>query len=86
MSPLDEFEVRIKTLQVKDFGDFRRKSNLYLNRLAQSLPQGPAGPVLKEMKNFINFEPDWKMESTRLRILEKVQQLRRTLGSQAQAS
>ena len=82
MKELDDFKIQIQMIQVKDFGDFRRKSNTYLNRLLESLPQAQGHPVVADLKTLVNFKPDWEqMETTRRRILEKVEKLRQSLKS-----
>ncbi len=79
MNAFDEFKIQIKTINVKDFGDFRRKSNTYLNRLLEKTPQAQGHPIARQLKTLVNFEPDWQMESTRRRILKKVDLLREDL-------
>lgn len=83
MEILNDFKVNISAINVKDFGDFRRKSNSYLNRLKDQLPPEKIGPVYEELKNLINFKPSWQIEPTRRAILEKVDELQAKLGSSA---
>lgn len=53
-----------------DYGDFMRRANLYINDLMESLHRNPAAvEKLHEMKGYLQFSPDWNIESTRKRLL-----------------
>lgn len=70
-----QFELILRTLSVKDFGDFRRKVNAYLCRLQESYSSPSQRRVLAQMKVYINFDPNWKMEESRRQLIQLAQQL-----------
>jgi hypothetical protein len=72
--------VFIKTLQglyEKDFGDFKRKVSLYLDQLAGDLRDAPieAKRLLVRMKDYVVYDADLKIESTRARLIRDAQEI-----------
>jgi hypothetical protein len=56
-----------------DYGDFMRPANTYLNKLIEDCHrQGirDADKKLTEMKLYLQFAPNWDVESTRKKILK----------------
>lgn len=73
---IEEFELAIRGINVKDFGDFRRKANSYLIRLAEKIENSSNKKQLIEIQNFVNFKPDWQIESTRRNIIKKIREIK----------
>ncbi|MGE4131160.1 MAG: hypothetical protein AB7F86_05945 [Bdellovibrionales bacterium] len=75
---LDEFKTQIQFLYEPEFGDFKRKVSLYLQRLEEGEPdlaKGAGRQTLEKIKNTVLFDPDGDIESTRSKILELLQEL-----------
>ncbi len=83
MEAVDEFEVFIKGIQVKDYGDFKRKANTYLERLRQDLAKtsvpAATAQTLEEIRYRLVYKPVEKIEPTRSWILNRTQELREKL-------
>lgn len=70
---LKNFIEQIRWLQEPEFGDFKRKVGLYIQRLLESTPalqRGAAGKAISEIKMEVIYNPNGDMESTRRRVLE----------------
>lgn len=78
---LDVFEQLIGNLFEKDYGDFKRKANGYMDRCAADLTGSSkeVKQIFARMKHYINFTIDSEIEATRSRILSDVQAIRRTM-------
>lgn len=76
---IQDLEVKIREINVKDFGDFRRKANSYLLRFRENLtnPSESVRRVLNEMQRYSNYEPNWLTEDTRRRLLADIQSLKK---------
>ncbi len=80
---LAKFVELIKWLYEPEYGDFKRKVGLYIQRLEEANPaakQGAAGKVLETMKTAVVFDPNGDIESTRRKILHLAQELAGTGG------
>lgn len=65
----------IKGIIVKDYGDFKRKAVLYLNRFVQDQCQNldeKKISTLREIKNFIQYHPNFDIESTKQKTLDSI--------------
>lgn len=70
-NPYVHFLKQIKSIDDTDYGDFMRRANLYLNELQEEEPSA-LNPVIADrieaMKNYIQYHPNWDIESTRRNI------------------
>lgn len=70
-NPYVQFLKQIKSIDDTDYGDFMRRANLYLNELQDESPS-VANPVIAEriqaMKQYVQYKPNWDIESTRQNI------------------
>lgn len=73
---IENFEIQIQNISVKDFGDFKRKANAYLARLEESLGRRDLSPLMTEMKTFLTYNPNFKMEPTRKKLIEFTQRIK----------
>jgi len=73
-----EFADKVRWLHEPEFGDFKRKVTLYINRLAMSLSQDPqALRVLQNMRDEVLYHSPGDVEAARAQLLLMVQNLRR---------
>ena len=74
--PIQEFIDRVARLHEPEFGDFKRKVELYLSRLESELKTSPeARGVLKALREHVIYNPNGHVESTRQFILQKCRAL-----------
>ena len=73
---IEDLKTAIQTILVKDYGDFKRKLVLYLNRFkeAQKLPQSQQ-VIFAQMIDRIQFHPVQDIESTRSWTLDQLKQI-----------
>ncbi len=78
---INSFIKDFSAIDETDYGDFMRKANHLLIELDETIYDQSANEVrslLDEMKDEIQFHPNWEKESTRediLHLAEKVKQL-----------
>lgn len=73
---VDDFEKRTKQINEADYGDFMRTENIYLNHLMQKLQilgDEELNKKLVTMQTYLQFTPNWDVESTRDKLLEDLQ-------------
>jgi hypothetical protein len=72
-----EFYDKVNWLNEIEYGDFKRKVGLYLNRLEENLKtQNPeAHSLLNRIKDTVVFNPSGEIEATRMKALELSQKL-----------
>ena len=72
-----QFIDQIRWLYEPEFGDFKRKVGLYIQRLEESLPAGKndAKQAIANMKTTVVFNPNGDIESTRRQVLLMAQEL-----------
>lgn len=71
-----KFIDQVRWLHEPEFGDFKRKVGLYIQRLQESGPamqKGAAGKILSQMKLDVVYSPNGDIESTRKHVLELAQ-------------
>ncbi len=74
---LDDLKTSIQSINVKDYGDFKRKTVLYINRFAELKTTTPAQKkVLAEMVDKIQFHPNLDIERTRFWALQQIKGLK----------
>lgn len=67
---IDQFLQKVQGLHEVEYGDFRRKLGLYINRMEQGLgyPNGEARALIAEMRQIVIYNPkpeiDWVREET----------------------
>ena len=68
----DLFETQVQGIVVKDYGDFRRKVNTYLERLLESLDETDLkkGRELEQIKAKLLQVTNGEIEQDRLQILQ----------------
>lgn len=72
-SAIENFIKEVEILSVADFGDFKRRVGLDMDRLSRSLGQTPV--PLKEAKNLILFNGEQNIEQARMYVLQKAHNL-----------
>lgn len=73
-----KFIDQVRWLYEPEYGDFKRKVGLYIQRLEESAPalkKGANGKVLANMKSAAVFDPNGDIESTRRKILQLAHEL-----------
>ena len=77
------FTEQITNLNESDYGDFMRSINLYLcDLLANPGAKDPRlHEKLHEIQAYIQFLPNWDIESTRARLLADCHELNSTFGN-----
>ncbi len=82
---IENFIDQVKWLQEPEFGDFKRKVGLYVNRLEEELSSGAlsgtsAGQkqrdLLEQMRFVCLYAPDGDMDGTRRKVLQLAEQLK----------
>jgi len=75
------FEQIIAGLYEKDYGDFMRKCNLYLERLAIDITGASAEifKMLERMRMYTVYAPDFDIENTRIRLIHDAAEIRRRI-------
>jgi hypothetical protein len=75
---------QIRWLYEAEYGDFKRKVGLYIQRLEETHPQlvqGRAKEVLSEIKSKVIYNPSGDIEATRRQILQMAHELLNSPGS-----
>ncbi len=73
---LDDLKVAIQSIIVKDYGDFKRKLVLYINRYKETKATSPAQKQhFASMIDRIQFHPVMDIESTRNWTLDQLSKL-----------
>ncbi len=75
---LRQFIDQVRWLYEPEFGDFKRKVGLYIQRLEESNPSlksGRAKEVLSDMKTTVVYNPNGDIEATRRQLLKMAQEL-----------
>lgn len=82
---IDFFIDQVKAVEEEDYGDCMREWNRELLFLRSHLKDAPTWMYqsLNEMQGYIQFYPNWDVESTRAQILEDADHLRYALLSEA---
>lgn len=77
VASLDDLRISIQAINVKDYGDFKRKTVLYINRFMEnkSTSQGTR-QALTEMIDKIQFHPNHDIERTRFWALQQLKALK----------
>lgn len=73
-----QFIEQIRWLYEPEYGDFKRKVGLYIQRLEEANPQlkrGPSARVLGEMRTVVVYNPNGDIEATRRQVLQMAQEL-----------
>jgi hypothetical protein len=73
-----KFMDQIRWLYEPEFGDFKRKVGLYIQRLEESEPSlkaGAAQKIIANMKTVVVFNPNGDMESTRRQVMQLANEL-----------
>ncbi|HMN68641.1 MAG TPA: hypothetical protein PKC28_08885 [Bdellovibrionales bacterium] len=75
---LRQFIDNIRWLYEPEYGDFKRKVGLYIQRLEEANPQlksGHAKKVMTDMRSVVVFTPNGDIESTRRQVIRMAQDL-----------
>mgnify|MGYP006969543498 CR=1 FL=1 len=76
---INEFKEQVQWLHEPEFGDFKRKVALYIDRLAKDIgaPQNPTlRSQIEEMKKVVIYSPSGDMEKTRTKTLELAERMK----------
>jgi hypothetical protein len=80
-----KFIDQVRWLYEPEYGDFKRKVGLYIQRLEESAPalkKGQSRKVLDNMKSAAMFDPNGDIESTRRKIIQLAHELTGAVGGQ----
>ncbi len=69
---IEKFCDKIKSIDEYDYGDFMRSANTYLSDLGTECSNQSIGDLkykLWEIQTYLQFNPSWKIETTRSQIL-----------------
>lgn len=73
---LSDLKTAIQCIVVKDYGDFKRKTVLYINRYKEATPLNlQQQKIVTEMMDKIQFHPNFNIESTRAWTLDQLGRL-----------
>lgn len=76
ISNLDDLKTAISSINVKDYGDFKRKAILYLNRYAEvKALQGAKRQIFNDLVSRIQYHTDQNIEKTRSWSLQQLKSL-----------
>lgn len=71
---LQKFIDQVRWLYEPEYGDFKRKVGLYIERLEEALPDSVDGAdtrsVLENMKSTVVFNPSGDIEATRRQVIQ----------------
>lgn len=73
-----QFIDQVRWLVEPEYGDFKRKIGLYIQRLEEAHPTlktGPAKKVLSDMRTTVVYNPNGDIEATRRQVLLMAQEL-----------
>ena len=73
-----QFIEQVRWLYEPEYGDFKRKVGLYIQRLEEAEPQLKSGrgkQVLEEMRTAVVYNPNGDIEATRREVLKMAQEL-----------
>lgn len=73
-----QFIDQVRWLYEPEYGDFKRKVGLYIQRLEEAAPalrKGAGLKVLETMKTTVLFDPNGDIETTRRKVLQLAQEL-----------
>lgn len=85
MESIHSFINQIKWLYEPEYGDFKRKVGLYIQRLEETVPtlkKGTSAKIMETMKNAVLFDTNGDIEATRRKVLQLAHEL--TGGSSGQ--
>jgi hypothetical protein len=74
-----KFIDQVRWLHEPEFGDFKRKVGLYIQRLQEAIPslqRSPGNQTLSKMREEVVYSPDGDMESTRRKVLELAEKVK----------
>lgn len=71
LSAAREFVELIRSLNEEDYGDYMRKVNAGLHSLREAIEREPIDirNWVERMQSYVQFNPNWHVASTRLRLL-----------------
>ena len=78
-----KFIDQVRWLYEPEFGDFKRKLGLYIERLEETHPdlaKGHAKSVMETMKSAVIYNPNGDIESTRREVIQMATELLRSSG------
>jgi hypothetical protein len=73
-----QFIDQVRWLYEPEFGDFKRKLGLYIERLEEAHPEltkGQAKQVMANMKSAVVYNPNGDMELTRRKVIQMAHEL-----------
>lgn len=63
---IDTFSKKFNSIDNLDYGDFMRRANLYLIELDEQINKNKEiSHLMKQMKNEIQYNPNWDVQATR---------------------
>jgi hypothetical protein len=74
---VDDLKTSIQAINVKDYGDFKRKTVLYINRFMERKGLTPANKkILTDMIDKIQFHPTLDIERTRFWAMQQLKNMK----------
>lgn len=73
-----KFIDQVRWLYEPEYGDFKRKVGLYIERLEEALPELASGSnqkVMADMKSTVIYNPNGDIEMTRRQVIQMAHQL-----------
>ncbi|MBY0315007.1 MAG: hypothetical protein K2Q26_05780 [Bdellovibrionales bacterium] len=73
INTITDLKTAIQTINVKDYGDFKRKAVLYINRFLETHPTSATQKkMFSTMVYQIQFQPNFDIEKTRAYTLQQL--------------
>lgn len=83
-APVFDFIQKVKTLDDHDYGDFMRKANFYLILMQDEMNGEQAAlnkKKIEDIQMFLQFYPNWDVESTRQKVIQKATEMEPPVGA-----
>lgn len=79
MEVVEHFEQKIKAITDTDYGDFRRKCELYINRMKEELnsPSTTALTIVAKMEHYIRYQYNQDMDEAYMFALDSITELKK---------
>lgn len=77
---VQQFIDQVRWLYEPEFGDFKRKVGLYIQRLEEAYPSLKTDKAIETMKTTVVYNPNGDIEATRRKVLQLAAELLGTSG------
>ncbi len=79
---IDKFRTNVSRAENADYGDFMRAVNEYLETLREHIAFVKDPSIyekLEEIKEYVQYTPNWDVRSTRIRLVKDIQYIEQLL-------